>query len=97
VVRIQAQSAESGAMTRDASIAKPVSLGIASLPVVHTDELMDDADFLADVLTVGRDDDGAFWLLIKMPYRLSNTPTKVRTVPGRPGTRDGIGGGEQYE
>jgi crotonobetainyl-CoA:carnitine CoA-transferase CaiB-like acyl-CoA transferase len=84
MVRIQAQSAQCGAMTRDFLIAKLVSLGIVSVPVVRMDELMDDADFLADVLSVGRDDDGAFWPLIKMPYRLSHTPAKVRTVPGRP-------------
>jgi hypothetical protein len=47
------------------------------------DELMDDADFLADILSVGRDNEGAFWPLIKMPYRLSRTPAKVRTVPSR--------------
>ena len=84
VVRTQAQSANCGATTRDLLIAKLASLGIVSVPVVRMDELMDDADFLADVLSVGRDEGGAFWPLIKMPYRLSRTPAKVRTVPARP-------------
>jgi crotonobetainyl-CoA:carnitine CoA-transferase CaiB-like acyl-CoA transferase len=83
-VRTQAQGARCGAITRDLLIAKLASLGIVSVPVVRVDELMDDADFLADVLSVGRGNDGAFWPLIKMPYRLSRTPAKVRTVPGCP-------------
>ncbi|MFM0555644.1 CoA transferase [Paraburkholderia sediminicola] len=84
VVRSQTPGAQCEAMTRELLIAKLESLGIASVPVVRMDELMDDADFLADILSVGRDNDGAFWPLIKMPYRLSRTPAKVRTVPGRP-------------
>lgn len=82
-VRKQAPGAHCEAMTRDLLIAKLESLGIASVPVVRMDELMDDADFLADVLSVGQDNEGAFWPLIKMPYRLSRTPAKVRTVPSR--------------
>ncbi|MFM0173304.1 CaiB/BaiF CoA-transferase family protein [Paraburkholderia sediminicola] len=84
VVRSQTPGAQCEAMTRELLIAKLESLGIASVPVVRMDELMDDADFLADILSVGRGNDGAFWPLIKMPYRLSRTPAKVRTVPGRP-------------
>jgi crotonobetainyl-CoA:carnitine CoA-transferase CaiB-like acyl-CoA transferase len=81
VVHSQAPGAHCEATTRDLLIAKLESLGIAAVPVVRMDELMDDADFLADILSVGRDNEGAFWPLIKMPYRLSRTPAKVRTVP----------------
>jgi len=81
---VHTQGAAYEAMTRERFVAKLESMGIASVPVVHMSELMDDADFLADILSVGWDNDGTFWPLIKVPYRLSRTPAKVRTVPGRP-------------
>lgn len=84
VVRSQTQGAPFDVMTRAIAIERLESLGIASVPVVRMDELMDDADFLTDILSVGWDNEGLFWPLIKMPYRLSRTPAKVRTVPGRP-------------
>jgi hypothetical protein len=58
--------------------------GVRVVPVTRVHELLDDADFLADVLSVARDPGGAFWPVLKVPYRLSRTPARVRAVPGAP-------------
>ena len=60
------------------------------MPVVRVPELMEDGDFLADVLSVARDASGAFWPVLKMPYRLSRTPARIRAVPGMPEVRHAI-------
>ncbi|SAL44516.1 formyl-CoA transferase [Caballeronia arvi] len=53
-----------------------------AVPVVRVDELLEDGDFLADVLSAARDANGAFWPVLKVPYRLAKTPASVRAVPG---------------
>jgi crotonobetainyl-CoA:carnitine CoA-transferase CaiB-like acyl-CoA transferase len=55
-----------------------------AVPVVRVDELLDDADFLADMLSAARDANGACWPVLKVPYRLTKTPASVRAVPGAP-------------
>jgi crotonobetainyl-CoA:carnitine CoA-transferase CaiB-like acyl-CoA transferase len=55
---------------------------IQSVPIVRIDELMDDPDFLSDVLCAGTDETGTFWPLLKLPYRLHRTPGRVISVPG---------------
>ena len=72
--------------TRQRAIADMRVLGVRAVPVVRVDELMEDADFLTDVLTIGRGPDGGFWPVLKVPYRLSRTPARVRVVPGAPGS-----------
>jgi hypothetical protein len=57
---------------------------------VRVDELMDDADFLGDVLGAGTDENGAFWPVVKLPYRLHRTPGKVATVAGVGPGDDGL-------
>lgn len=56
----------------------------SAVPVVRVDELLQDGDFLADVLSAARDEHGAFWPVLKPPYRLSKTPACVRGIPGAP-------------
>lgn len=68
------------ALTRKDAAAR---LGGAT-PVARVDELLEDGDFLADVLSTARDVNGAFWPVLKVPYRLSKTPASVRAVPGAP-------------
>jgi crotonobetainyl-CoA:carnitine CoA-transferase CaiB-like acyl-CoA transferase len=82
------QSMESRCLlaTRQRAIADMRVLGVRAVPVVRVDELMEDADFLTDVLTIGRGPDGGFWPVLKVPYRLSRTPARVRVVPGAPGS-----------
>ncbi|OAJ56096.1 acyl-CoA transferase [Paraburkholderia ginsengiterrae] len=70
--------------TRKRAVSEIEALGIHAVFVTRVDELIDDSDFLSDMLTVGRDPDGAFWPILKVPYRFSRTPAKVRTVPGPP-------------
>ncbi|SAK43454.1 formyl-CoA transferase [Caballeronia hypogeia] len=53
-------------------------------PVMRVDELLQDGDFLADVLSAARDANGAFWPVLKAPYRLTKTPACVRAAPGAP-------------
>ncbi|BBU32431.1 hypothetical protein BTHE68_61650 (plasmid) [Burkholderia sp. THE68] len=55
-----------------------------AVAVLRVDELLEDRDFLADVLSAARDANGAFWPVLKVPYRLSRTPASVRAVPGAP-------------
>ncbi|SAL45469.1 formyl-CoA transferase [Caballeronia peredens] len=55
-----------------------------AVPVMRVDELLEDRDFLADVLSAARDPQGAFWPVLKVPYRLTKTPARVRAVPGAP-------------
>ncbi|SAK88963.1 hypothetical protein AWB82_06221 [Caballeronia glebae] len=55
-----------------------------AVPVMRVDELLEDSDFLADVLGAARDASGAFWPMLKLPYRLTKTPARVRAVPGAP-------------
>jgi crotonobetainyl-CoA:carnitine CoA-transferase CaiB-like acyl-CoA transferase len=71
-------------LTRQRAIAELQTVGVRAVPVARVHELMEDGDFLADVLTVGRGPDGGFWPVLKVPYRLSRTPAKVRVVPGAP-------------
>jgi crotonobetainyl-CoA:carnitine CoA-transferase CaiB-like acyl-CoA transferase len=70
--------------TRTRALAELALIGVRGVPVVRVDELLDDGDFLADVLSVGRDRNGVFWPILKVPYRLTRTPAKVRVVPGSP-------------
>ncbi|WP_321799562.1 CoA transferase [Caballeronia sp. J97] len=55
-----------------------------AMPVMRVDELLEDGDFLADVLSAARDASGVFWPVLKVPYRLTKTPARVRAVPGAP-------------
>jgi crotonobetainyl-CoA:carnitine CoA-transferase CaiB-like acyl-CoA transferase len=67
--------------TREQAIETLTELGWRAVPIVRVDELLDNPDFSIDVLTAGRDDDGRFWPLLNVPYRLARTPATVRTVP----------------
>ncbi|SAK87478.1 formyl-CoA transferase [Caballeronia calidae] len=55
-----------------------------AVPVMRVDELLEDGDFLADILSAARDANGVFWPVLKLPYRLTKTPARVRAVPGAP-------------
>jgi hypothetical protein len=70
--------------TRKRAVLEIEALGIHAVSVTRVDELIHDSDFLSDVLTVGRDPGGAFWPILKVPYRFSRSPAKVRAVPGPP-------------
>jgi crotonobetainyl-CoA:carnitine CoA-transferase CaiB-like acyl-CoA transferase len=76
--------AKCGAMTRQRAVASLVASGLRAVPVARVHELIEDGDFLVDVLSVARDTRGAFWPVLKVPYRLSRTPARVRAVPGAP-------------
>jgi crotonobetainyl-CoA:carnitine CoA-transferase CaiB-like acyl-CoA transferase len=69
-------------VTRERAVEQLALLGIEALPVLRVAEFIEDPDFLYDVLSVGRDDNGTFWPVLKIPYRLSRTPATVRAVPG---------------
>lgn len=55
-----------------------------AVPIKRVDELLEDADFLADALSAACDTNGTFWPVLKVPYRLTRTPARVRAVPGAP-------------
>ncbi|HEY2606273.1 CoA transferase [Paraburkholderia sp. RL18-103-BIB-C] len=76
--------AKFGVLTRQRAVASLGAQGVRVVPVTRVHELLDDADFLADVQSVARDPGGAFWPVLKVPYRLSRTPARVRAVPGAP-------------
>lgn len=76
--------AKCGAMTRRHAVASLAASGLRAVPIARVHELIEDGDFLADVLSVARDTRGAFWPVLKVPYRLSRTPARVRAVPGAP-------------
>jgi hypothetical protein len=80
--------------TRTRALAELALVGVRGVPVVRVDELLDDGDFLADVLSVGRDRNGVFWPILKVPYRLTRTPAKVRVIPGSPVAVDVRGAAE---
>ena len=70
------------ALTRTEAIGRLATLGLRAVSVVRVDELMQDADFLGDVLAAGTDENGGFWPLVKLPYRLNRTPGRVAAVAG---------------
>jgi crotonobetainyl-CoA:carnitine CoA-transferase CaiB-like acyl-CoA transferase len=72
---------ECAASTREQAIEHLAALGRRAVSIVRVEELLADPDFAIDVLTVGRDNNGRFWPLLNVPYRLSKTPAMVRTVP----------------
>jgi len=72
---------DASTMTREQVIDSLAALGQRAVPVARVDELLNNPDFAIDVLTAGRDDDGHFWPLLNVPYRLAKTPATVRTVP----------------
>jgi crotonobetainyl-CoA:carnitine CoA-transferase CaiB-like acyl-CoA transferase len=80
----RAKAARCGSLTRAAAVAALARAGVRAVPVARVDELIEDGDFLADVLSVARDANGAFWPIVKVPYRLSRTPARVRIMPGAP-------------
>lgn len=55
-----------------------------AVPVMRIDELLQDGDFFADIMSAARDANGSFWPVLKLPYRLSRTPARVRAIPGAP-------------
>ncbi|WP_109481426.1 CoA transferase [Paraburkholderia sp. C35] len=73
-----------GSLTRASAVAALTNAAISAVPVARVHELIEDGDFLADVLSVARDAGGGFWPVLKVPYRLSRTPARVRAVPGAP-------------
>ncbi|HWT36370.1 MAG TPA: CoA transferase [Paraburkholderia sp.] len=81
---VRARQARCGALTRASAVAALAKAGVGAVPVARVHELIEDGDFLADVLSVARDASGAFWPVLKVPYRLSRTPARVRAVPGAP-------------
>jgi len=74
-------------ITLVAAIAALAQVGVSAVPVARVHELMEDGDFLADILGVATDPNGGFWPILKVPYRLSHTPARVRAVPGAPAAR----------
>ncbi|CAD6519502.1 CoA transferase [Paraburkholderia sabiae] len=79
-----AKQARCSVLTRASAVAALAKAGVSAVPVARVHELIEDGDFLADVLSVARDANGAFWPVLKVPYRLSRTPARVRAVPGAP-------------
>jgi crotonobetainyl-CoA:carnitine CoA-transferase CaiB-like acyl-CoA transferase len=79
-----AKQARCSVLTRASAVAALSTAGVSAVPVARVHELIEDGDFLADVLSVARDANGAFWPVLKVPYRLSRTPARVRAVPGAP-------------
>jgi len=79
-----ARRARCALSTRARAVESLGRLGVRAVAVARVDELMEDADFVTDILSVGRGADGAFWPVLKVPYRLARTPAVVRTVPGKP-------------
>jgi crotonobetainyl-CoA:carnitine CoA-transferase CaiB-like acyl-CoA transferase len=73
-----------GSLTRVSAVAALTNAGVNAVAVARVHELIEDGDFLADVLSVARDAGGGFWPVLKVPYRLSRTPARVRAVPGAP-------------
>ena len=80
----RAKQARCGSLTRASAVAAFGDMGVSAVPVARVHELIEDGDFLADVLSVARDANGGFWPILKVPYRLSRTPARVRAVPGAP-------------
>jgi crotonobetainyl-CoA:carnitine CoA-transferase CaiB-like acyl-CoA transferase len=83
-LKARAEQAKCGALTRQRAVSILRASGIRAVPVTRVHELIEDGDFLADALSVARDANGAFWPVLKVPYRLSRTPARVRAVPGAP-------------
>jgi crotonobetainyl-CoA:carnitine CoA-transferase CaiB-like acyl-CoA transferase len=79
-----ARRARCGSLTRASAVAALADADVRAVPVARVNELIEDGDFLADVLSVARDASGAYWPILKVPYRLSRTPARVRSVPGAP-------------
>jgi crotonobetainyl-CoA:carnitine CoA-transferase CaiB-like acyl-CoA transferase len=79
-----AKQARCGSLTRASAVAALGDMDVSAVPVARVHELIEDGDFLADVLSVARDANGGFWPILKVPYRLSRTPARVRAVPGAP-------------
>ncbi|SAK77226.1 formyl-CoA transferase [Caballeronia arationis] len=83
-LKAHAMEAKCSALTRQRAVASLRAAGVRAVAVARVNELVEDGDFLADVLSVARDANGAFWPVLKVPYRLSRTPARVRAVPGAP-------------
>ncbi|MBN3752764.1 CoA transferase [Paraburkholderia sp. Tr-20389] len=81
---VRARDARCSMLTREAAVTALANAGISAVPVARVHELVEDGNFLADMLSVARDGSGAFWPVLKVPYRLSRTPARVRAVPGAP-------------
>ncbi|MGF6970678.1 crotonobetainyl-CoA:carnitine CoA-transferase CaiB-like acyl-CoA transferase [Paraburkholderia sp. WC7.3g] len=81
---VRAQRARCGSLTRTSAVAALAEMDLRAVPIVRVHELIEDGDFLADVLSVARDAKGTFWPVLKVPYRFSSTPARIRTVPGAP-------------
>ncbi|MBP0590635.1 CoA transferase [Paraburkholderia sp. LEh10] len=79
-----ATQARCASLMRASAVAALADAGVRAVPVARVHELIEDGDFLADVLSVARDANGAFWPVLKVPYRLARTPARVRAVPGAP-------------
>ncbi|MDB5577621.1 MAG: dehydratase [Bradyrhizobium sp.] len=70
------------ALTRTQAIERLAGMGLRAVSIARVDELMEDADFLGDVLAAGTDENGAFWPVVKLPYRLHRTPGRVAAIAG---------------
>ncbi|SIT44163.1 hypothetical protein BN2476_380066 [Paraburkholderia piptadeniae] len=79
-----AKRARCASPTRTSAVAALADAGVRAVPIARVHELIADGDFLADVLSVARDANGTFWPVLKMPYRLSDTPARICNVPGEP-------------
>ncbi|EEE07240.1 CaiB/BaiF CoA-transferase family protein [Burkholderia multivorans] len=73
-----------GTQTRTSAVVALANVGLHAVPIVPVHELMENGDFLADALCVARDANGTFWPVVKLPYRLSRTPARIRAVPVAP-------------
>ncbi|KVK74428.1 dehydratase [Burkholderia ubonensis] len=73
-----------GTQTRASAVVTLEDVGLRAVPIVPVHELMENGDFLADALCVARDANGTFWPVVKLPYRLSRTPARIRAVPVAP-------------
>lgn len=78
----EAQSKDWSQWSRDAAVEWFAANNIRGVPVIGIAELVNEPDFVNDVVTVGRDPQGAYWPLTKLPYRFHRTPGLSLTVPG---------------
>ncbi len=80
----RAMEVRCGSLTRRYAVAALADAGLRAVPIARMHELIEDGDFIADLLSVARDANGTFWPVLKVPYRLSSTPARIFTVPGAP-------------
>jgi crotonobetainyl-CoA:carnitine CoA-transferase CaiB-like acyl-CoA transferase len=61
---------------------------LRATPIAKVGEVVEDSDFLHDLLSAARDPNGVFWPVLKTPYRFTSAPVVPPTLPGTPATRE---------